>query len=536
MRTGDPLTSINTRVTPQSEQADERQMQNSAGGFGFQISDEERARRFLMLGTEAGTYYTSDVELAKENAGVILRMARDHSEWLVNQIVEISTTGRAPRQNPAIFALAVVSAFAPAEGRHAALNALPAVCRTGTHLFLFAQYVEQVRGWGRGLRRAVANWYTNPAVERVAYQATKYRQRGGWSHRDLLRLAHPTTNDPQRRALFEWIVGRAVNHSDVPEIVNAFVRAQNTESVSEWVQLIQKHSLVWEHLPDAALREPKVWAALLETGLPQTALLRQLPRLTQIGAMTGDFRSAVVAQLTNAERLRRARVHPIAVLLAHRTYASGHSVRGSGKWTPDRRVIDALDEAFYSAFPAVQPAGKRTLVALDVSGSMGSSMLSSVPLSAREASAALSLVLMATEPEVDVVAFTSGKSDWWTPSITQLSISPRQRLNDAVRAVSNLPFGGTDCALPMTWALKKKREYDTFIVITDSESWAGSIHPHQALRQYRERMVPHARQIVVAMTATKFSVADPADPGSLDVVGFDAAVPTLIADFSRGGI
>src|SRR5260370_1022359 len=80
----------------------------------------------------------------------------------------------------------------------------PAVCGTGTHLFLFARYVEQFRGWGRGLRRAIGDWYLARGVGEIAYQAVKYRQREGWAHRDMLRLAHPKTADPVRNALFRW--------------------------------------------------------------------------------------------------------------------------------------------------------------------------------------------------------------------------------------------------------------------------------------------------------------------------------------------
>ena len=43
-----------------------------------------------------------------------------------------------------------------------------------------------------------------------------------------------------------------------------------------------------------------------------------------------------------------------------------------------------------------------------------------------------------------------------------------------------------------------------------------------------------ARLIVVTMTSTGFSIADPDDAGMLDVVGFDAAVPGLITGFARG--
>jgi 60 kDa SS-A/Ro ribonucleoprotein len=409
------------------------------------------------------------------------------------------------------------------------------VCRTGTHLFLFARYVEQFRGWGRGLRRAVGGWYLDRPVDDVAYQAVKYRQREGWSHRDLLRLAHPETDDAARRDLFRWIVAGELD-TDVPPLVPAFAAAQ-TASVPELIELIAAHPLSWEMLPDTALGRPEVWRALVEKGMPQTALMRQLPRLTRLGVLDGDTRRTVVTQLADADRLRKARVHPVNVLVALRTYASGRSARGDGEWSPDRRVVDALDAAFYAAFGTVEPAGKRTLIALDVSGSMTASA-SGLPISCREASAALALVTMATEPDVDVVGFTSASGGGWGgPTVlSALPISPRQRLDDAIRAVSDLPFGGTDCAAPILWAHEHGKAYDTFQVYTDNETWAGSIHPHEALRRYRERTGIDARLVVAGMTANDVSIADPSDPGMLDVAGFDAAVPNLIADFSRGTV
>ena len=303
---------------------------------------------------------------------------------------------------------------------------------------------------------------------------------------------------------------------------------------------MEQYGLSWEMLPDAALGEPGVWEALLTRGMPQTALMRQLPRLTRLGLLApmGAWAGKVAAQLADPERLRKARMHPVNVLVAQRTYASGRAARGDSTWTPSRPIVDALDAAFYAAFGAVEPAGKRTMLALDVSGSMGAA-ISGMPLTCREASAALALVTAATEPSYEIVGFTSGNSPtrWggaYGGALVPLAISPRQRLDDAIHAVSNLPFGGTDCALPITTALQRKQEVDTFVVYTDNETWAGNIHPHQALRQYREQTGIDAKLVVVGMTATPFSIADPSDVGMLDVAGFDSAVPTLINDFSRG--
>ena len=117
--------------------------------------------------------------------------------------------------------------------------------------------------------------------------------------------------------------------------------------------------------------------------------------------------------------------------------------------------------------------------------------------------------------------------------LVPLAISPRQRLDDVVATISNLKFGATDCALPMLWALERKANVYVFVVYTDSETWYGSIHPMQALRRYREKMGIRAMLIVVGMTSNGFTIADPDDAGSLDVVGFDSAVPAVMSDFAR---
>lgn len=543
----DPLTLANTRHTPQTLQADPAQAPNNAGGFAFTVDEATRLRRFLTLGVAGGTFYVSERDLTLPNTDLVLRWARERTAELVDELVAVSVAGRAPKVHPQLFALAAAASLGDADGRRAALDALPRVARTGTHLFLFARYVEQFRGWGRGLRRAVAGWYNDKPVDAVAYQAVKYRQREGWSHRDLLRLAHPAASEPARRALYDFMCGRESDVAGLP-VVDGFRRARHTSDPAVWARLVGECGLSWEMLPDQALTEPAVWEALVDAGMPQGALLRQLPRLTRLGVLTqmGERTGRVCEQLADPDRLRKARVHPVDVLLAHHTYAAGRSLRGDSKWEPVARIVDALDAAFYAAFGAVEPTGKRTLLALDVSRSMGQCIpgppdnkgrRTPLPLTCREASAALALVTAATEPRHQIVGFTSASGrDFGPTQLTELAISPRQRLADAVAAVDGLPFGGTDCSMPMLWALDHGVPVDTFVVYTDNETWAGNMHPHQALARYRERMGIDARMVVVGMTATDVSIADPADPGMLDVAGFDAAAPTLVADFARGDV
>lgn len=534
------------RQTPQNQPIPgSTQAPNSAGGFAWQVNDWTRLDRFLVLGSEGGTYYINEQKLTQENAEAVLRCIAADGPRVVQRIVAISTAGRAPKNDPALFALALCASVGDQATRQAALTALPQVARIGTHLFHFLEYVDGCRGWGRGLRRAVAAWYNAMPAEKLAYQAVKYQQRDGWRHRDALRLAHPKAASEQHNALYHWLtagwpdVGVAEHPDAALRTIWAFERAQRATSEQEIITLITQYRLPWEAIPTQWLASAQVWQTLLPH-LPLTALLRNLARLTANGALLPLSRQAelVVQRITDADRLAEARIHPIAVLAALQTYAQGKGARGGLKWEPVQAIVDALDRAFYLAFRAVEPTNKRLVLALDVSGSMGAGMVAGVPgLTPRVASAAMALVTAAVEKHYTIVGFsaaaggTGGKWGGGDPGLMPVRISPQQRLDQVVKTIEAIPMGGTDCALPMLWALEKKIQADAFVIYTDNETWHGKIHPAQALQEYRRKMGIAAKLVVVAMTSNGFSIADPNDVGMLDVVGFDLATPQVLSDF-----
>jgi len=198
---------FNRRATPQSQPIPgSTQVANSAGGYSWQVDDWTRFDRFLILGAEGGTYYIKERELVKQNHDAVVRCIKEDGVRAVNRIVEISNGGRAPKNDPAIFALALVATHGSNEAKALAFQNLGNVCRIGTHLFHFAEYVNALRGWGRGLRNAVGRWYVSREADALAHQAVKYQQRDGWSHSDLLRLAHPKAPSAEHDAVFRWML------------------------------------------------------------------------------------------------------------------------------------------------------------------------------------------------------------------------------------------------------------------------------------------------------------------------------------------
>jgi 60 kDa SS-A/Ro ribonucleoprotein len=533
-------------LTPQSEPIPgSTQVANSGGGYAWPVDKWTRLDRFLILGSEGGTYYIGERQLTQENALAVVECLAEDGPRLVRRIVEVSLAGRAPKNDPALFALAIAAGLGDAETKAAVWAALPQVARTGTHLFHWLQYLKAFRGWGRGVRRAVAGWYTAKPATELMYQVLKYPSRDGWAHRDALRLSHPKAPTVAHDLVFRYatkgwdgvLTLAGVDDLDVVQTIEA-VEALKHQAPGLAAQMIARHGLTREMVPTELLTHAVVWEALLER-MPLTALIRNLGIMGKVGLLVplSDAVQSVTARLGDRKAIKAARVHPIALLAAVKTYAQGHGMKGKNTWRPVPQVVDALDRAFYLAFENAPTTGKRVMLALDVSGSMSARVNGMQYLDCREASAAMALVTAAREPKHMFTAFTAGSyPSRWSPrlgsGLSTLAISPRERLDDVVKRISELAFGGTDCALPMLEALKHQWPVDLFVIYTDSETWAGKVHPSQALRQYRERTGIPAKLVVVGMASNGFSIADPSDGGMLDVVGFDTATPQVIADFA----
>lgn len=533
---------------PQSEPLDKNQVKNSAGGYSYPVDKWVQFDRFMILGTEGGSYYATEKKLTKENLDAVAKCIEEDGIRAVNRIIEISDAGRAPKNDPALLALAYAAGVSKKEVRQAALAALPRVARIGTHLFHFVDYVQEFRGWGSALKKAVANWYESMDADRLADQVTKYQQRDGMSHRDLLRLSHPHFTDQKRHATARWVLGLGLGEvrnlkdkdgnterqypslgGELPNRIQGHVLLQACTNAKEAARIIRQYDTVRESVPTELLKAPEVWEALLEK-MPMTAMIRNLGNLSKCGLVAPMSNAAreVVKKLGDVEALKKARVHPIQILIAQMTYDSGHGVRGKGEWTVVPQVTDALDGTYYAAFDFVEPTGKRFYLGMDISGSMFSGVVAGVQgLTPAIASGAMAMVTVKTEPWFYSAGFTG--------QMEKISLSKKQRLDDVVRIMHNMQsrMGSTDCALPMIDAMDKRLPVDVFAVYTDSETWYGGVHPMRALQDYRQKMGIAAKLVVVGMVGNHFTIADPNDAGTMDVVGFDTATPTLIADFAR---
>lgn len=558
----------NPVATPQTEPVPGREAEmvvNAAGGYGFALDCWARLHRFLVLGTASGTYYQEARDLTKENVEAIKECLKQDGIRLLAETQTVNLAGRAPKVDPQLFvmSMAMVPAYANEITRQTAAVMLPPMLRTFTHVAVFCKYLQAQRGWGEVPRRAVRGFFEGKSAVALAYQGAKYPQREGWTQRDVLRTVHPIAPTPEHADVYDWLAHglkaprlfalgvasdtgqlRGEEQPEWGEHIKVIWRYEFAQlSAAEGkrmdgaglglVALIKSAGLPWEAVPMAWRAEKAVWEAALPT-MPPTATLRNLGQLTSKEVLAGDLDAntkMVVARLGDADAMKAARVHPMGVYQALCVYKHGKGIKGSNTWSPLRSVLDALDGAFYASFGNLEPTGKNIMIAIDTSGSMGTNYyggnIPSFPGSTtRDLAGAFAMVVARSEKSYQVVGFDH--------RLRLLDISPKQRLDDVIR---NIPAdgGSTDAALPMLYAMDKGLDVDAFVVITDGETWAGKAHPFQALQRYRKKTGKRAKLVVVAMTASRSTIGDTQDAGTLEVVGWDSAAPGVILDFIREG-
>ena len=515
-------------ITPQSAPIPGREAEmakNNAGGFTFTLDSWGVLDRFLMIGSESAGYYVGAKETTAKSFDNTIKCVKTDGARVVARVLEYSLAGRAPKNDPAVVVLALAAVYGDDATRAVAYEALPKVARTGTWLFQFVAIIDSLGKWNAAAKRGVAKWYTSKDMDKLALQLLKYQSRNGWSHRDVLRLAHVKPSSEVQGNLFRYAVGKELElGAAVPQLLVDFEYLKKAVDKSTVLRLVEGNSnLTWEMVPTQFLKDKDVLSALV-ANMGLTAVIRKLGALSAHGVIAPLSAGAklVISKLSDVEQLRKQRVHPITLLQAFRQYKEGHGERGSLTWTADQRVLDAIDDAFYASFATQEKTDDSYLVGVDCSGSMFGARVNGSPnLTAAEVAGVMALAVVKNQPNYWIGGFNT--------KMGELKITPNMRLDAVLEVMRRFSWGGTDCALPMLHAAQHKMEVDKFVTITDNETWAGSVQPVQALRDYRKKFDRAAKCIVIGTSVSEFTIADPKDSGMLDIAGFDSAAPQLIA-------
>lgn len=535
-------------------------------------ADMEQVTRFLLLGRVGSVYSastpksspsvttttTAEISLCIESV-----IANGQGQQLLDEVgrsrFTVSRTATA-------YVLAVCSVSTDEKIMAAALDVLPSVCPTSKDLLAFVHARESLcktlknaSGWGRALRRAVRRWYEDKSPMDLALKcANRLLVQDGWTHRDVLRLAHINSRDIGTAVVIRYLTHgfeRAEKDfgsekeatADVLQFLSDFQLFGKPDQDLFTAILIEKHSFSFESVPSGLKKSHEV----LQSVIPKLSLEQLLLHLRWFGKL--GFLSSrsvllpvIVERMMNADEFAVSQVHPIVVytvlmkfeapegkIAAVFTKKDGsistakprQSALTKPKSPSQLAVTNALKILMATTFKHFPVTGKRYLIAVDVRNPMSHRKLFGCrQVTAAHAAAIIIRPVIAVESSVTLVAF--GAKD-----LSLIDIKAGMSEADITSRMRETPMGPVDCAKPMLWAKQMKWPYDVFMIFTDYQIDVVDVKPSDALRQYRQEMnLPRARVVIFALSLGKHEPVDDG-PGVLYVYGMNHRAPNVVREF-----
>jgi 60 kDa SS-A/Ro ribonucleoprotein len=339
------------------------------------------------------------------------------------QSIATRIAAAAEKVEPAVLAGLAIEAREVFNLRHAPLLLLEVLSRTGKGDKLVADTVVRVVQRADELGELVALHHKMGAKKMIpaqmrkglarafakfdAYALAKYDRDSSVKLRDVLRLVRPTPKDAEQSALWKGLKDRTLEAPDT-----------------------------WEVALSSGADKKGSFERLLRDGkLGYLALLRNLRNMVQAGVDEELVRRAIVARKGGAQR-----VLPFRYVAA---------ARAAPRFEP------SIDQALRAAIADMRPLPGRTIVLIDVSGSMDHRLSAKSDMKRIDAAAALGAIVPG---DVRLFTFSNGL----------VEVPPRRGMAGVDAIVRSQPHGGTELGAAL--AAIYKLAHERLIVVTDEQS------------------------------------------------------------------
>ena len=329
------------------------------------------------------------------------------------------------------------------------------VVLTGNDLVDFIEMAKTVRGLGRAVKSAIGAWIAKNANP---YYAQKYRRQIA----DAIRLSRFKGEDPIYAyilAAYSEVKGNsdekiAKAYDAYPDLAahRDFVAAVESDDLSEAARILDERNLDVNSLTACYGKFDKpLWAAVAKRS-PVMRFVKYLAKFLREGVLTPEMMKAKV----NVESLRKAKVFPFRLYTAY--LAVAQEVSAAGKWALDQ-LADVMNE-YAASYDWSAFAGRRWVIAPDVSGSMDSPIGDS------------SVLTYATVSAMFVGFFTKGLENVtvlpWDTEVQPYAVPRADSVMTHVNAITHMVGGGTYMETAVNYMLEKGIDTDCAVFMTDT--------------------------------------------------------------------
>ncbi len=492
--------------------------QNAAGGIAYARSPEAALALYAATGCLNGTFYAN----ADEQLETALALCAKVDPRFIAQTAIYARRTAFMKDMPALL-LASISL----RDRDAFAAAFPRVIDNGRMLRNLVQILRSGRVGRKSLgslpKRLVRQWLERASVDQIVHAAIGNAP----SLADVIKMVHPKPADAEREALYAWVIGKAYDEAKLPETLRAY------EAFKRDPQSAALPDLSFQYYTSMPLTI-KHWRALARRASWQT--LRQNLNTFARHDVFKDQAVVydVVAKLTDAESIRRARAFPYQLLTAYNATAS-QSEQDVPTADVPLNIREALQDAMEIATRNVPTIEGKVVVAVDVSGSMSSPITgcrqgATSKVRCVDVAALIAACVLRANPQARVMPFDT--------AIRDVHLNPRDSVMTQARELAKVGGGGTKISEPLQQLNREQATVDVMVIVSDNESWAdtrsgGATATMLQWAQLKARC-PQAKLVCIDLQPTATSQTVERED-VLHVGGFSDAVFDLLANFAAEG-
>lgn len=480
---------------------------NEAGAPAYSLTSEQALAQLAVTGCLNGTFYAT----AQDQLKAVLQLADECEPEFVAKIAVYSRHQGCMKDMPAL--LCAVLAVRDGELLQKVFGR---VIDNGKMLRNFVQIVRSGavgrKSLGTMPRRLVRQWIAERSMEQLFHASLGQKP----SLRDVIRMVHPKPNDAQRANFYAYLIGKPFDRELLPDEVRQLEMFKNDEA--------SLPNINFQFLSALPLTTAQ-WQVIAQRA-NWTTLRMNLNTFQRHGVFGCDETTMLIAErLADPDRVIKAKAFPYQIMTTLLNINDNAPVV----------LRDALEQAMEIATANVPAMPGRTVVAIDISGSMhapvtGYRMGSTSTTTCLDAAAVLAAAVLRRNPDATVMPFHT--------KVSRVKLDPQESIVSTASRLRELPSGGTDCSVVLKELNRKRERADTVIFFSDNESWIDASRHRGStgmLKEWRQFKVRNPKAQLVCIDIQPYTtVQAPIADDVTHVGGFSDQVFEVLRSITAG--
>lgn len=484
---------------------------NEAGGKAYKLLPKHALAQYAATGCFSNTFYAD----AGEQLDKVLELTRELDAEFVAKTAVYAREKGYMKDMPA-FLTAVLST----KDKALFEKVFPRVIENGKMLRNFVQIMRSGAVGRKSLgslpKRMVREWFETRRAEIIFKQSIGQTP----SFADILKMVHPKPKDAEKEALYGYFIGREIDADKLPEIVKAFEKFKNGDT-------LEVPNVPFQMLTALPI-STKEWTQIARNA-PWQMTRMNLNTFQRHGVLKdAEMVEMIANRLRDREAIRKAKVFPYQLLSAYTAASANREI--------PREITEALQDAMEIATENVPEIKGKVYVLPDISGSMHSAVTgyrkgATSAVRCLDVAALVAAAILRKNPTAEVIPFSD--------NIVKADLNPRDSVMTNAQKLAGLPSGGTNCSAPLVSLNAKNANGDLVIYVSDNESWMDSKRSWnsgtETMKQWNAFASRNKDAKLVCIDIQPYANTQAQERADiLNVGGFSDQVFSLIADFANG--